>query len=188
MKLIDQLSSTLLPPSTDQKLEAILQQLATGDNHELSHLYELTQVSLYSYLLAILRHPNNTADVQQDVYLMIIEKAHLYVPMGKPMAWIFTIARNLAYQYQAKNSSSGLTPEDWMSLSHDTLSVEEVLTLQLAMTKLTEEERQIVLLHTISGYRHREIAQTLGIPLATVLSKYHRALKKLKQLLKEDFT
>ena len=52
---------------------------------------------------------------------------------------------------------------------------------------LTEEQaRRIVLLHAVTGLKHREIAQLLELPLATVLSKYHRALKKLKAQLEGD--
>ena len=48
-----------------------------------------------------------------------------------------------------------------------------------------EEERRIVLLHT-AGLKHREIGQALGLPLATVLSKYHRALKKMRAYMEGD--
>ena len=51
------------------------------------------------------------------------------------------------------------------------------------MEALSDEERQIVALHALSGFRHREIAEVLELPLATVLSKYHRALKKLRSRL-----
>ena len=50
---------------------------------------------------------------------------------------------------------------------------------------LTEEERQIVILHAVAGFRHRETAELLDLALPTVLSKYHRALKKLRRHWKE---
>ena len=46
----------------------------------------------------------------------------------------------------------------------------------------------MVLLHAVSGLKHREIAALLELPLATVLSKYHRALKKLRVQLEGDDT
>ena len=46
--------------------------------------------------------------------------------------------------------------------------------------KLSLEEREIVYLYAIAGFKHREIANLLQLPLATVLSKYHRSIKKLK--------
>ena len=48
------------------------------------------------------------------------------------------------------------------------------------MEQLKEEERNIVLLHLLWGFKHREIATILNSNLSTVLSKYHRAIKKLK--------
>ena len=52
------------------------------------------------------------------------------------------------------------------------------------MRILNDEERQIVVLHSL-GFRHVEIAATLAMPLPTVLTKYHRALKKLRKELEK---
>ena len=49
------------------------------------------------------------------------------------------------------------------------------------MRLLSDEERQVVMLHAVSGLRHREIATLLEQPLSTVLSRYHRALAKLRR-------
>jgi len=57
----------------------------------------------------------------------------------------------------------------------------ESLLLRQILTLLTEEEQQIVTLHAVAGFKHREIAAFLDLPLPTVLSKYTRALKKLKK-------
>ena len=54
------------------------------------------------------------------------------------------------------------------------------------MERLSDEERQIVMLHAVAGFRHRETAALLTLPLPTVLSKYQRALKKLRTILKEE--
>ena len=54
------------------------------------------------------------------------------------------------------------------------------------LTVLSDTERQIVVLHAVSGFKHREIAACLELPLATVLSKYHRAIKKMKTNLEKE--
>ena len=69
---------------------------------------------------------------------------------------------------------------------NEDLSPEERELLQTALAALEEQERRIVVLHAVTGLKHREIAQLLELPLATVLSKYHRALKKLKVRLEGD--
>ena len=58
--------------------------------------------------------------------------------------------------------------------------------LREALARLGAGEREIVLLHAVTGLKHREIAQLLELPLSTVLSKYHRGLKKLKALMKGE--
>ena len=58
--------------------------------------------------------------------------------------------------------------------------------LQGALASLADEERRIVMLHAVTGLKHREIAALLELPLPTVLSKYHRALKKMRSFLEGD--
>ena len=61
------------------------------------------------------------------------------------------------------------------------ISIEEKLVIREFMKILSEEEREIVYLHTIAGFKFREIAHICNLALPTVLSKYHRALKKLRK-------
>ena len=61
--------------------------------------------------------------------------------------------------------------------------MEDRSVLLACMEALSDEERQIVTLHAVSGFKHREIAELMELPLPTVLSKYSRALKRLKQRL-----
>ena len=54
------------------------------------------------------------------------------------------------------------------------------------LDKLTSEERQIVVLHVVDGFRFHEIAKMLDLKLSTTLSKYHRAIKRIKEIVKEE--
>ena len=58
--------------------------------------------------------------------------------------------------------------------------------LDYLLGALTEEEREIVVLHVFWGYRHREIAERLSLPLGTVTWKYSAALKKLEKYEEEQ--
>ena len=151
-------------------------------------LFDLIQTerALYSYVLAIVKNPYDTQDVVQDTYLKVRASAHLYQKQGKPMAWLFTIARNLAMDLFRRNSrflsEEAFEMEDTMEYSYVT-EITDRLVLETAMNILTERERQILLLHLVGGIRHREIAVNLGIPLSTVLSCYQRTLKKLRRYL-----
>ena len=105
------------------------------------------------------------------------------------MAWLLTIARNLARMKLRQGARQAeLSEEEWEAIPADSPSVtpEDRELLQTALAGLEDQERQVVLLHAVTGLKHREIAALLEMPLATVLSKYHRALKKLKNKLKGD--
>ena len=114
--------------------------------------------------------------------------AHLYVPQGKPLAWLFTITKNLCRDLLRGQSRTEAAPdgaEDDLRFSYVSDPTDR-LVLEAALKALGEEERQVVLLHAASGLKHREIARDLGLPLSTVLSRYSRALKKLQRYLTEE--
>lgn len=122
----------------------------------------------------------------QDTYVKILSAAHLYKPMGKPLAWMFTIARNLHYSNVRKEKGNiSLEPEeisDNKRFSYVT-DINDRIVLEGVLSLLSEEEREIVMLYAVSGMKHKEIAESLGLKLSTTLSKYHRALKKLRKYL-----
>ncbi len=64
------------------------------------------------------------------------------------------------------------------------VSVEDKLVVTKCLSKLGEDERQIVVLHAMSGLKHKDIAKLTELPLSTVLSKYNRALKNFKNIRK----
>ena len=78
--------------------------------------------------------------------------------------------------------------EEWNAIPAQEcgLDADERALLQGALARLADEERRIVLLHAVTGMKHREIAALLELPLPTVLSKYHRALKKMRIFLEGD--
>ena len=66
------------------------------------------------------------------------------------------------------------------------MTAEDKVVLQQCMENLSDTERQIVVLHAVSGFKHRQIAELLDLALPTVLSKYHRAIKKMKAFLGKE--
>ena len=167
-------------------LEGLMAEVAAGDQEALGELYHRARTAVYGLALSILRHGHDAEDVTQDTFVRVWERADQYRPQGTPMAWLLSIARNLALmKLRERTRTQDLPPEDWESFSiesHD-VNTEDRTVLTAALSALSEEERQIIMLHVTAGLKHREIAQLLELPLSTVLSKYRRALLKLKQRL-----
>ncbi len=186
MMLVENHFKPLRPVMEPHDLEELLRQIALGSQQAFEELYRATDSAIYGYALSLTKNHHEAQDVMMDTYLKIRCAAHLYMPMGKPMAWILTITKNIA---RTKLRSAGrqipLDDLEETTPSFDRDS-EEAVALEQAMKVLGDQERQILILHAVTGLKHREIAEMLGMPLATVLSKYARSLKKLKKALEED--
>ncbi|NCC80017.1 MAG: RNA polymerase sigma factor [Clostridia bacterium] len=179
-------------PKTEYKPLAIDERLfvriGKGDNTALDELYHLTERTLYAFTVSLTRDHDMALEIMQETYLKILSAAHLYKPMGKPLAWMFTITKNLYYSEVKKRGRYDV--QDPMELSNDrrfsyVIDAEDRMVLEGVLMKLTEEEREIIMLYAVSGMKHREIAENLDMKLSTLLSKYHRGLKKLKDYLEE---
>lgn len=170
-------------PQVDDQL---ILRVASGDRDAFAELYHRTDSAIYGFILSILKNRHDAEDVMQDTYLNISMGAVAYKAQGKPMAWILTIARNLARMKlrEQKHASPTDLSELEFAVPPDSSS-EDRAVLEAVLKLLTNEERQIVMLHAVAGLKHRETADLLELPLATVLSKYRRALKKLKWGLEE---
>ena len=175
--------------SPSRELERLLGGVAAGDRDSLAELYGRTRAAVYGLALSYLKNGQDAQDITQDTFVRIWEKAGQYRPQGKPLSWMLAIARNLALMKLRSARHTDLLPdEEWVLVPapDSPLTAEDRHLLELAVNALADEERRVVMLHAVAGLKHREIADLLEMPLATVLSKYRRALKKLHNRLKGD--
>ena len=103
------------------------------------------------------------------------------------MAWILTIARNLCMQQlRYRSRYAELPPEDWQIGLHtgSEMTVEDKLVISACLEQLSDQQRQIVVLHVVAQLKFREIAHFLDMPLSTVLSTYRRGIARMKEHLK----
>lgn len=166
---------------TDNKtLDELILKISKGELSALEELYNLTKTGIYSFALSVLKNPTDAKDVLHDTYLSIWASAHMYESVGKPMAWIITIAKNHCYKvFRNRKWSEGekneeIPNEDFTEKSDNKSTIWQYLNL------LNDDERQIIVLHAVADFKHREIAEFLNMRLSTVLSKYRRSIKKLK--------
>lgn len=170
-------------PQDQTLLDSLLLQISQGNLAALELFYQQTKASIYAYAFSLLKNGEDAKDAMQDTYLQVVANAKKYQPQGKPMGWVLTITRNICLMKLRKDKHS--SENSWEDLcanlpQAESLPIEDQWLLQSLLDALSEEERQIVLLHTVSGFKHREISRFLGISLSSVLSKYHRAIKKLR--------
>ena len=168
--------------------ENLFVRIGSNDMDAFDELYRITERALYAYTLSLVKNHEESLDLMQETYIKILSAAHLYKPMGKPLAWMFTISKNLylnrirKFKREIKMESSEMADDLRFSYITDH---EDKVVLEAALDILSQEETNIILLYAVTGLKHKEIAESIGLSLSTTLSKYHRALKKLRNHLTE---
>ena len=168
--------------------DGLILRIAEGDTAALEVLYRQTSASVYGFALSILRDPTAAEDVMQDTFVSVMQSASSYQPSGTPMAWLLTIARNLALMRLRKAENKNISFDELFHVEdpHNAYrEMENHMVLDKVLRLLTDSERQIVMLHALSGLKHREVADLLDIPQATAISRYNRALHQRNALIKQ---
>ncbi len=162
--------------------------VASKDKEAFRNLYEMTKSKVYSYALSMIKNPDDALDVLHDVFVKIFDNAHMYSSKGKPLAWIFTITRNEVLMKLRKQKHMIDIDELSECLEYNKkITVEDKLILEMLFKEMTDIERKILLLHVVTGYKFHEIARSLGMPTATIITKYNRLIKRIKRNHSKEF-
>lgn len=176
------------PFEKNSLLDECMEGLVNRNKDSLILLYELTKNVVYGLILSIVKNKHDAEDILQEVYIKVYLNAEKYEKKGKPLAWIVTITKNLCYEHLRK-SKDNVDIDEMHDIGFNdkkNKNVEDKIILNIAFKQISDEERKIIVLHVVGGLKYREIAKILDLPLATVLSKYHRAIRRMKELLKEE--
>lgn len=168
-----------------REINNLMQAVENGDEVAFVQLYKTTYKGVFSFIFSYTNNYHTTEDLLQDTYIKVKTKAQSYKLGTNASAWILQIAKNTTLDFLRKekhNSGKELKEE----IIKDNSSFDGSFELhEILNNSLNDGDRQIVLLHLIYGYKNREIAKILDIPIGTVLWRYNKALKILKEKLKE---
>lgn len=178
-------------------LENVLRRASRRDPEALSTLVELYSPRVFGLLYRLCGSREAAEDLMQETFLRVVRTIDRYEHSGKFEAWLFRIAANLARDSARKSRRRGWT----ISLSGEAaegddpvilgqaqadgpeqriMQAEASDRLETCLRRLTEPEREILMLRHYSGLSFSEIARLLEVPLGTALARAHRALKRLR--------
>ncbi len=168
----------------EKNLDDLIYEIALGDEIALENLYNLTKLDVYKFALSYLKVTAEAEDVMQDTYINIYKYAHLYKSQNKAISWILTITKNLCLNKikSRKNISDINDYENVLKVGDKGYNTVLIKTI---INEFDEDERKIFMLSTIDNFKFREIAKILNLKLSTVLSKYNRAIKRVRKKYKE---
>jgi len=173
-------------------LNNLLSRIVTRDTIAFAALYKQTSAKLYGVIARILTRGDVAADVLQETYVRIWERAGDFDPgKGSPLAWMATIARNRALDEVRRVRPGSLEdqPEGFEPAAEeiDPLAARErsegLTALVDCLKALDEEKRAIVLLAYYRGSSREALAKRFGRPVPTIKTWLHRSLAQLRDCL-----
>ena len=180
------------PAGAGDDLTGLLIRIAARDAAAFSSLYQQTNAKLYGVVARILTRGDVAADVLQEAYVRIWEKAGDFDPVrGSALAWMATIARNRALDEVRRVRPVSLEdqPEGFEPAADeiDPLAARErsegLAALVECLKALDEEKRAIVLLAYYRGASREALAKRFGRPVPTIKTWLHRSLAQLRDCL-----
>ena len=163
--------------------ERLFERIRSGEQDAFRELYDISYKPLYAFLLSHTLNSEDAKDLLQDTYIQIFQNCHTYRTQGNPMAWMMKIAKNLFLMKCRKEKEAQIDFEEVENeLGFDGISnLENRMVLSKMFALLSKEDRDLIILHDLSGLKHREIAAMYQMPLGTVIARYNRSIRKLRK-------
>lgn len=184
--------------------DLLLEYCATGRKELFQELVTRYERELYNYLCHYLGNAEWAEDVFQTTFLQIHLKGDRFESGRRFRPWLYTVATNQAIDFQRRNkrhrlpsldqactngqedngaSMLDMMADDTAPATEMLVAAEEEAKVKEAVALLPENFREALVLVFYQGMKYREAADVLDVPVGTVKSRVHVALKKLNNLL-----
>lgn len=145
--------------------------------------------SLYKVAYSWCHAADVADDLVQDTVMKAIRNAKSLRDMNKMNSWLFTILANCWRDYLRKQKPTDdideciFTDDDSPELAQERQNITDIV--QQAVATLPQGQRQVLSLVDLEGFSYAEVAEIIGIPAGTVMSRLNRARKTLSVQLLE---
>jgi RNA polymerase sigma-70 factor, ECF subfamily len=162
-----------------------------GEDVAFGLLVERYQRAAYAVALSVTGRHEDAEDAAQEAFLVALVRLDECRSPERFAGWLMTIVRNRSKNLIRRESlrETDQVPPGARSRAPTPDRVAETAELRRflegALSELPEVQRQIVLLHDLEGWKHREIAERLELPSGTVRSHLHFARKALREALQK---
>jgi RNA polymerase sigma factor (sigma-70 family) len=179
--------------------EALVAQIARGDEQALSAFYDRFGRIVFSLALRVVRNAQVAEEATQEAFLAVWRSADEYrASRGSARTWLLTIAHRRAVdrvryeqrrvaaneplddttQAQIRQTLPSAEDEAWVAFERERLV--------RALAQIPDAERELIELAYFDGYTQSQLAERLGLPLGTVKRRTFTGLRRLRELLEAE--
>lgn len=162
-----------------------MQKMGNEIKREFNCLWDDTLNKVRAYIYCICRDSSQVDDITQDCYLRALKSWKKFKGNGTRQAWLFAIARNACVDsFRAKKSKACLSL-DALEIIPGTKTKKQnqydIEAVWNTIQKMQPEYKEVLYLRFAGDLNYAEMAQALNVPLGTIRSRLHRAIKMLQE-------
>lgn len=178
----------------------LVRRTRAGDTRAFGILVERYMRRAYYAALGLVGSSEDALDLSQEAFVRAFRARHTIDPDRPFYAWLYQIIRRLCFNHtrdrrtrrrgieaagdwlaeQASARTAGMSPDRALE------QAEAKRRVAAALESLSDRDREVLVLKEFEGLRYREIAEILGVPIGTVMSRLYSARRRLAAALEED--
>jgi RNA polymerase sigma-70 factor (ECF subfamily) len=173
----------------DETDSELVHSVRRGDRAAAGRLLQRYLRACRAVALGVTGDEADADDVCQDAFVVAIERIAECRDPARFGGWLLQITRNRARNLVRAPAARRAVPLDDREPSRGLSPMAELERSELrerllaALAEIPEQHREVVLLHDLEGWKHREIGERMDLPEGTVRSHLHHARRRLRQLL-----
>ena len=189
-----------LERATDESDALLVRRAKSGDTRAFGTLVQRYMRRAYYAALGLVGSSEDAMDLSQEAFVRAFRARHTIDPDRPFYAWLYQIIRRLCFNHtrdrrtrrrgieaagdwlvdQATARTASMNPERALESAEARQRVAE------ALESLSDRDREVLVLKEFEGLRYREIAEVIGVPIGTVMSRLYSARRRLAAALEEE--
>lgn len=193
------------PPAETMDDRALVERVQSGDHHAFRLLFDRYHRRAYAVAFGVVKNKQDALDVVQDGFVKVHKHIGKFQGTSSFYTWLYRIVMNLSIDHVRRRKNKGVEYDDGVGREADEVAGDGTLLprvlgsnpgkavarqellekIQAALEELPEYHRQVILLREIEGLSYEEMAQALGVPKGTIMSRLFHARKKMQASLRD---
>ena len=167
-----------------EEINLLIKEFKNKNHSNFEKFYNLTSKQVYFTSLNILKNHALAEEITQDVYVKFLSEISSFKEYHNVFSYLTTISRNLSINVYNKNKKIINDEEIINFAKYDDSTIDDLNAQEILSLIEDTSSREIVVYHVIFEYTFLQISKIMKVPLGTILWKYNKTMKCLKERIK----